>query len=368
MIDPSKDDSDDGFLYHERRTLQEVWELNKEDIDMDFNDKQLPSVNINTISSMDKVKCLVNWLLIFVCLWSSFCSLSDNAVDILLSFLKSFFEVLGSIVPMVTGIALLVPKSLHLLRNNLGLNKDKFIKFVVCPKCENLYDFNDCYELRFGKNISKRCTFVEFPHHQQSFRRTKCNETLLREEQLKGGETRLYPFRVYCYNSIISTLEQFLKRPTFMAKLESWRQRNVPHGMLADVFDGGIWKEWQYVDGKPFLAAPHNYAFMTNVDWFQPFKHSVYSVGAIYMVLMNLPRSERFKPENVFLVGIIPGPKEPKGNINTYQPLVAELNKLWTGAKVKVGTQDVLIRCALLCVGCDIPATRKVCGFSECHQ
>ena len=90
--------------------------------------------------------------------------------------------------------------------------------------------------------------------------------------------------------------------------------------ILQTFFDGRIWKEWQYVGGQPYmyLASPRNYAFMLNVDWFQPFKHSLYSVGALYVVLMNLPRSERFKPENVFLVGVIPGPHEPKHNINSY--------------------------------------------------
>ena len=83
------------------------------------------------------------------------------------------------------------------------------------------------------------------------------------------------------------------------------------------------------MDGEAFLAVPRNYVFMLNMDWFQPLKHSLYSVGALYMVLMNLPRSERFKPENVLLVGIIPGPHEPKLTINSYlEPLVAELNLL----------------------------------------
>ena len=36
------------------------------------------------------------------------------------------------------------------------------------------------------------------------------------------------------------------------------------------------------------------------------------------MVLMNLLRAERFKPENVFLVGVIPERCEPKHNINSY--------------------------------------------------
>ena len=82
-------------------------------------------------------------------------------------------------------------------------------------------------------------------------------------------------------------------------------------GYLVDIFVGRIWKEWQHASGKPFLAAPRNYAFMLKVDCFQPFKHSLYSVGALYMVLMNLPWAERFKPENVFLVGVIPGPHKP---------------------------------------------------------
>ena len=83
-------------------------------------------------------------------------------------------------------------------------------------------------------------------------------------------------------------------------KCEMWRNRKVPDGVLADIFDERVWKEWQVVNGEPFLSAPRNFAFMLNVDWFQSFKHSLYSVGALYLVLMNLPRSERFKPENVF--------------------------------------------------------------------
>lgn len=45
------------------------------------------------------------------------------------------------------------------------------------------------------------------------------------------------------------------------------------------------------------------------------------------MVVTNLPRSERFKTENVILVGII---FEPPLHMNSYlRPLVDELIKLW---------------------------------------
>ena len=43
-----------------------------------------------------------------------------------------------------------------------------------------------------------------------------------------------------------------------------------------------------------------------------------YSVTVIYLALMNLPKNERFKVENVILVSVIPGPHEPSGSINTY--------------------------------------------------
>lgn len=50
---------------------------------------------------------------------------------------------------------------------------------------------------------------------------------------------------------------------------------------------------------------------MLNLDFFQPYKHVQYSLGAIYMTVLNLPRSDRNKIENVILVGLIPGPNEP---------------------------------------------------------
>ena len=143
-------------------------------------------------------------------------------------------------------------------------------------------------------------------------------------------------------------------RPGFAVKCELWRNRGIPNGFRCDVFDGRIWKEWQYVEGEVFLAVPRNYAFMLNVDWFQPFKHSIYSAGALYMVLMNLPRVERFKPENVFLAGVIPGPHKPKLTINSYlEPLVAELNQLWKdGIKFKANgaSNAEIYHAALLCV------------------
>ena len=42
-----------------------------------------------------------------------------------------------------------------------------------------------------------------------------------------------------------------------------------------------------------FLVSPYCYALMLNVDWFQPFERYTYSVGVIYLDLLNLPQAMR---------------------------------------------------------------------------
>ena len=76
-----------------------------------------------------------------------------------------------------------------------------------------------------------------------------------------------------------------------------------------------------------------------------------------------MPRSKRYKIENVIIVGLIPGPSEPPLHLNSYlDPLVEELQQLWKPGVQYVSLPTVL-RAAVLCVACDVPAARKVCGF-----
>ena len=139
---------------------------------------------------------------------------------------------------------------------------------------------------------------------------------------------------------------------------------------MVDVFDGWVWRDFQIYEGVPFVAAARNYAFMLNVDWMQPFNHTTYSIGVVYLVLMNLPRAERFKKDNVILLGVIPGPSEPPLTINTYlSPLLDELLILWNdGIMIRHPGLRIVpeqFKAALLCVACDIPPSRKVCGFTS---
>ena len=139
-----------------------------------------------------------------------------------------------------------------------------------------------------------------------------------------------------------------LLREWFFETREQWRHRNVESDSLEDVYDAQLWREFLVFDWVAFLSVPFNFALSLNVDWFQPFKHTSYSVGAVYIVVQTLPGSERFLAENMILVGVIPGPHEPHIPINTHlQPLVDDLLKLWSGVTMKSTSQtSVLARAA----------------------
>ena len=193
--------NDDDMTYHERmgpQLTREVWNLNEEDIVTDFPaiPGLFPSIDVNPPRVLcESVNSIIRWILLFLCLWSSFCVISDNALEILLEFLRAVFDSLTTVVPAIGSFASLFPKSLYLLKKQLGIDKDEFVKYFVCPKCDTLYNFDDCHVLQHRKRVSKKCTFVEFPNHRQHFRRTEYGEPLLQEVTLKSGQTRLYPLK-----------------------------------------------------------------------------------------------------------------------------------------------------------------------------
>ena len=156
----------------------------------------------------------------------------------------------------------------------------------------------------------------------------------------------------------------FFKRKDFKKHLHS-ATVNINGNLLTDMQDANIYKTFKADDGQFYFKSSYNLGFIMNVDWFQPFKNSEYSLGAIYLAISNLPREERFKWENVILCGIIPGPSEPKRDMNTYlKPIVDELLEGWSGILINDGgVFKKMYKLALICIASDIPATRKCGGF-----
>ena len=67
-------------------------------------------------------------------------------------------------------------------------------------------------------------------------------------------------------------------------------------------------------------------------------------MGAIYLVVLNLPQSLRYCRENIILAGAIPGPQEPSLEMNSFLEPLKDLNKLWKGIQIetKEGKQQTL--------------------------
>ena len=260
----------------------------------------------------------------------------------------------------------LLPRNTNLAKKLVGSASDSFSKYASCPTCHSLYPVDCCKVLLPDKTYSSlQCSYIKFPHHPQAKRRQPCNDTLMKKVKTSSGTISLYPRQLYCYRSVKESLKLLVAQSGFVEKCELWRVRKTVDDTLTDIYDGQVWQDFLNPEGIPFLSLPYNFALSLNIDWFQPFKYTTYSAGAIYIAVQNLPRSERYCSENVILVGIIPGPHEPKKTVNSYmQPLVAELNELWKGVVMQSSSGiSVLVRAALICTACDIPASRKVSGF-----
>ena len=298
------------------------------------------------------------FLVYFLAFWQYAFSITDTALKSLITFLHIFVESVIHILPNNFNLGKF-PKSLYMFQKYLGFPKSCFEKIPVCIKCYKLYKLEDCsYKLR-GELVSRKCDNVLYPQHNQKGRRNKCGQSLMKTVVATSGKSTLVPYKVYCYKSLKENLQNLLRNPDFEDMCESWRELNHQEDSLSDVYDGRVWAEF-----SDFFNVRQNYGLMLNCDWFQPFKHvSSFSIGAIYLVILNLPRAERFKRKNVILVGLIPSmEKEPPTN-SFLAPLVEELKEAWVGYQLTLNGAVKEFRLALLIIGCDIPAARKLCGF-----
>ena len=275
----------------------------------------------------------------------------DSAISLLLQIIYIFLKVLSKLNPSISDVVKCFPSTLHKMHNLLGLKSTSFTKYVTCPKCSEVYLFSECIEKTGSSKRSKQCR--------------NCQVFLLRQFETPTRKQLFSPYRTYCYYPLKASLQELLNRPNFMNYCHLWHTRKQTE-KLSDIYDGKIWQDFQKFNGKDLLADPHTLGLMLNIDWLKPYKHVQYSVGAIYLSIMNLPRQLRFKYENILIIGLIPGPKEQQHDINPFlRPLVSELLRFFDGIEMNVTDEGTMcmIKCVLLCITCDIPAGRKVCGF-----
>ena len=85
------------------------------------------------------------------------------------------------------------------------------------------------------------------------------------------------------------------RRPHFEINLRHWANRQHFDNIITDVYDGQVWqtlKESSEDDSPIFFrdeVADSHLGLMLNLDWFQPYDGTVYSIGVIYAAICNLP-------------------------------------------------------------------------------
>ena len=286
--------------------------------------------------------------------------------------LRSFYLLLSLAMPTHDAGRQSTLSSIHSdIRSVLcQMNLDPVTKaYICCPRCFK------CYPLT--SDAPTHCTNQDTPSS------AVCNR-LLRKPAKGKGSARSVPSRQFLHQDMKQWLARLYCRPG----MEEYLDRDVldkagssdrDPGVHHDIWDAPALRSFVGPDGRtPFMERPEGEGrllFSLSMDGFNPYQTKEagkkVTIGAIYMVCLNLPPAIRYKMENMYLVGIIPGPKEPSlHQINhLLSPLVDELLELWHEGIFISQTPHYRkgrrVRCALGPLVCDLPAARQMGGVAS---
>ncbi len=259
-----------------------------------------------------------------------------------------------------------LPVDIRGIRKRFGLEAKTTI-YASCPRC--CYTYAPKYHS--GIPIYPAiCTDQRLPQSQP------CGTNLTSVKVIKGKSVRspLRPFPVQCFDTFVGGL---LSRPGIEDALEEMaapRSKDV----LVDIVDGDIVRSIEDITGQPFInpdSGEHRLVWAVSVDWFNPYLNKIAgktaSIGLIVLSCLSLPPGLRYKPENIYLMGIIPGPREPStSQTNHYlRPLVDKFVESYSSGTWYTRTYKYprgrRSRSALAVEVCDLPAARKVSGHTS---
>ena len=205
------------------------------------------------------VPVAVHILICFLLIWQSCFHVSDGGLASLVLFFHHFFRTLSATTStnssLIRDIASFWPRSSSSLHKLSGIQKADFREYVVCPKCDSIYDYAQCVMTKAnGEKESKLCQHCKYPQHPHLRLRQPCEVLLLQTAHSKRGKS-LRPWKTYspeglvnitscicCYYSVILALKELLVRPGVLELCEC-RSSDSENNVLGDVCDGDIWKE-----------------------------------------------------------------------------------------------------------------------------
>lgn len=229
-----------------------------------------------------------------------------------------------------------IPLDVRTVLSKLQL-EPTFITYTTCPACFAIYPPNDS---QLDDPYPHTCT------HKKS-RKHVCGTPLVFTKKLVPSKKSALPrvvhrsILLFPYYPMKSYLATLLMRLGVEDLLEtSWQlPDDVVNGSWKNIIHSPAIQELLGPDRKTPFSVQHSQdlhlVFGLFVDWFNPHMNKrggkSHSVGGIYMVCLNLPPHLRFRPEYMYLVAVIPGPREPDVTELNHLicPLIDELEKLW---------------------------------------
>ncbi|KNZ59587.1 uncharacterized protein VP01_169g6 [Puccinia sorghi] len=214
----------------------------------------------------------------------------------------------------------------------------KLNRFICCAACFAIYPDN--------QTAPSCCTYLHI--HDKTTDSTSA--------QHDNDRTRT-PIRQYATQDLVHWLARLFSQPSIEDALDltatnSRKPYDPTH--VSDIQELRIWKEFLGPDGKQYTSSSSNLVFGMFTDAINPYgsrqlgKHV--SITFLIMVCLSLPVELRRLPENVFLVGITPGPKEPTVELFNW---------------ILIPIKGRHIFGSLLPFFADLPALRRSLGFAS---
>ena len=287
-----------------------------------------------------------------------------RATMVMVAGIRSILQACGA---SPTALSLL-PKDPRTILNRMDLDP-RTMSYLQCPACYALYPFSGAATREIPPNAVKHCT------HRPTPGCDPCGVPLWEDRRL-GGEILKVPCRKYVHQSLKEWVGRLLSRPGIEDILDAPHDQPAP-GHMGDIWDSPVLKNFRDVDNTPFFAKHSDelrLAFSLGADSFHPLgaleAKQCMSATAIYMVLLNLPKDQRFKYKNMYLVGVIPGPSKPSlEQINhALCLLVRELLEFLKGVyytRTYKFPNGRFSKGAMIALVCDMLAARQVAGFGS---
>jgi len=280
----------------------------------------------------------------------------------------AFQRTTGPMEPRHADVVSQMPQSIRDAVSRFNL-ESRTVIYAVCPKCHCTY--KPRYDSGSTRPIyEKTCTNQPKPESGI------CGESLLRRVDDDGHQV-MKPIKPFVYHDFDDYLASLLSR----ADLELAMDKSCDDLMqvcndpipehATDIWDAEFLRTFKGPSGKTLFIdrqGEGHYGFTLNIDFFNiegmKVRGASTSCGIISMVCLNLPYDIRYQPENIFVAGIIPGPRQPSTtDLNHYvKPLIDDLVVSWEKgvrySRTALHPTGRTTRSAIIAAVMDLPAAR----------